>query len=599
MSATKDPPSVAPVEDGRGARFLKNVPLLAGLSDELRVALREQMEAVNLSGGEWLFHQGDAEDGLYLMRWGRVEVLDESDPSSLRRLRVMARGEFLGELALLTGAPRSAGVRALRDSRLLRMDRVVFEAAINQQPEVGVLVATELARRLQQPPSRGVRAEPMSVLAVLELGDGEGAALSDAVLQEELKSRVSVGVLDARAGGGVTHRQRQLQLEAMEREYNLTLLICRRGDDEEWRAFCLRQCDRVLVLGGGLPPAQLPALGGVVDLVLVRPARARLLAWLDRIESPGLHILDSTSRTSAALQRTVRRLLGSSVGLVLSGGGARSLAHLGALRVLRDAGVVFDRFAGVSMGALLAALLASGREIEEVVPLCRREFVERDPFNDFTLPVVSLIRSGKAEEMLERMFGHTLIEEMTQPYLCVSADLVAASQVCHQRGLLLRAVGASMSLPGIAPPVIAKDGHLLVDGGVLNHLPTRELAQAQEGPLVACDLALSGKGRGLPPAPIPRIVRRFLPRKVELPTITQVLARASMLGGLRDAPERRRLADLSIVTSTPDIGFFDWARMAEALRAGEEAAQAALQTPEGEAVLQTLLNPSFSRLRGR
>ena len=122
------------------------------------------------------------------------------------------------------------------------------------------------------------------------------------------------------------------------------------------------------------------------------------------------------------------------LGLVLSGGGARGFAHIGALAVLADAGFEFDRIGGCSMGAFIAAMAAAGRDPDEMQACCSEELVRRSPFNDYTFPRVALIRSRKAAAMLTRVFGEARVEEFARPLFTVSADLLTSRVVVHRRG---------------------------------------------------------------------------------------------------------------------------------------------------------------------
>src|SRR4029453_7342496 len=199
------------------------------------------------------------------------------------------------------------------------------------------------------------------------------------------------------------------------------------------------------------------------------------------------HVVPAGSGFADGVARVARRLTGRSLGIVLSGGGARGFAHIGALGALADARFEIDRLGGCSMGSLIAALAASGAGSEEIADSCRAELVRCSPFTDYTLPRVALIRSRKAGAMLERLFGTTLVEELERPLFPASADLLSSRLVVHRRGTVVYAVGASMSIPGVAPPV-RRAGRLLVDGGVLNNLPVDHMAETGEGPVVAVDV---------------------------------------------------------------------------------------------------------------
>ena len=190
------------------------------------------------------------------------------------------------------------------------------------------------------------------------------------------------------------------------------------------------------------------------------------------------------------------------------------------MHALAEAGVIVDRLGGTSMGALVGALAASGLSPHAVEATLRRELVERKPFADYGLPRVALIRAKRARSLLDRLFGTTAIEELSRDFFCMSADLVSARSIAHRRGSLVTAVGASMSLPGLAPPI--RDGdRLLVDGGVLDNLPVEVMASTQEGPVIAVDVL----ARGLPGARR----RSRSTRGPRLPSIVETLARSSTL----------------------------------------------------------------------
>ena len=160
---------------------------------------------------------------------------------------------------------------------------------------------------------------------------------------------------------------------------------------------------------------------------------------------------------------------------------------LALLAELEDDGIEVDRYGGCSMGSLIAAMAAAGWSPQTIRDRCHDELVRRSPFNDYTIPRVALIRSRKAGRMLDRLFGGLTIEELAKPLFTVSADLLSSRLVIHRQGSVIEAVGASMSIPGLAPP-LPHGGRLLVDGGVLNNLPVDAMADAAEGPIVAVDV---------------------------------------------------------------------------------------------------------------
>ena len=163
--------------------------------------------------------------------------------------------------------------------------------------------------------------------------------------------------------------------------------------------------------------------------------------------------------------------------------------------------------------------------------------------------------------MLERLFGELTIEELAKPLFTVSADLLSSRLVVHRRGNLMEAVGASMSIPGLAPP-LPHGGRLLVDGGVLNNLPVDAMADSAEGPIVAID-----------------VVKRLEPSEdgdAPLPSIMETLSRATVLGSVERAERNRELALLVVTPEVQDIPLRDFRSLDRAVERGREAARRAL-----------------------
>jgi len=348
------------------------------------------------------------------------------------------------------------------------------------------------------------------------------------------------------------------RLERTEREHDRVVLIA--GGADGWSAFCLRQADRIVLFGGPEQPVPRDAALRGCDLAWLGSAGdGGLLAPWDAELRPARRHLLVAGRLDAGIRRLARRLAGRAVGLVLSGGGARALSHIGVLDALDEAGIVVDRIGGCSMGAYVGALYAIGLRPDEVAERCRDELVRHRPFNDYTVPRVALIRARKAQRMLQRLFGARRIEKLERDYFCVSADLVAAEPVVHRSGPLWEAVGASMSLPGLVPPVVAGE-RLLVDGGVLDNFPVELMSAGAEGPIVAVDA----------------MGRRPLGGAGGRPPLLETLARATVLSSWQAAGVSRALADVLIVPDPGAVPMLGFDRLDELRRAGREAAHSSV-----------------------
>jgi NTE family protein len=552
---------------GVSVTTLAGVPLLAGADAEALETLAADAHPLRALAGHWVMREGDDADDLYVVLRGRLRVIAEADGEE-RTLRVLGPGAAIGELALLTGAPRSASVRAVRDTTLLQLSRDRFVELMERDPRFAAAVARELAAQLQT--SGGLDAPPSrpALIALRRLGSEVPLEQVARSLAQSLETYGPVELLGPEAAG----------TKAVERaeDENAHVLLLDEAGAGVWSDLCARQADRVLLVATEHSPA--PASPSPdADLVILGPSSGDALrSLLDAVAPRTHHRLATTEPSDPGAGRLARRVVGRALGVVLSGGGARGFAHIGALAELERDGIEVDRYGGCSMGALIAAMAAAGWSAQDIRDRCHEELVRRSPFNDYTIPRVSLIRSRKAARMFDRLFGELTIEELARPLFTVSADLLSSRLVVHRRGSLIEAVGASMSIPGLAPP-LPRSGRLLVDGGVLNNLPVDAMADSDEGPIVAID-----------------VVRRLeASEEVEppLPSIMETLSRATVLGSVERAERNRELALLVVTPDVQDVPLRDFGALDRAIEAGRSATRRVLDAGGRDTIVAAVSAP--------
>ncbi len=596
--------------------FLRGVALFAELEPALLDRVTSLAEPVRLARGEWLFHGGEEPDAVYALRLGQLEVINERGDAEggPLTLNTLTRGTVLSELALLNGSRRSASVRALRDSELVRVPKAAFDRLLGSEPALALALTRALSTQLQA--SRAITATrreavPVTIalraldpsLPLLDLADG---------LSRELCAHGSVAVLYRAAGASpqpqspdcpdsVAHAGDPAQfaplIERCERDHDRVVMVCDFEAESEWTRFCLSRADRVLALASAeFPPdegssvapseprADLERLRGC-DLFLYRaqPVAVGRGGWVAAIAPRSIYAVGGGAGERADLARVARGLAGNAVGVVLSGGGARAFAHLGALDVLLDAGLCVDRVAGVSMGAFIGGLLACGRDAAQIDACCYEEWVRRNPINDYTFPRSSLIKGQKAEVMLERTFGEARGELLSRSFYCASVDLRAAQLVIDRDGSLAEAVASSMALPLIGPPH-RRDGSLRIDGSLLDNLPLEPMAQAGEGPILVIDIK-GGEGPR-PAAGAPLALGSGEPvassdptahRSRRLPALPETMGRIALLSSANTGESARRYADLTISCRVPGVGLLEFHQIDQAREAGRLAALAELE----------------------
>ena len=262
------------------------------------------------------------------------------------------------------------------------------------------------------------------------------------------------------------------------------------------------------------------------------------------------------------------------LGLALSGGAARGLAHVGVLKVFAEEGLRVDCVAGTSAGALVGGALASGMSVEELERL-GRSLRWRD-FGRVTLSRLGVQSNASLEDYVRARFPVTRFEELAIPFAAVATDLkTGAAVVMRDEGDVAFAVRASCAIPGWYVPVTDAEGRQLVDGGLVANLPVSVVRALGAEVVVAVDVNHEGAKFMGPPTSVVGVLLQ------------------SMLVVQRVACEhQRQLADVCV---SPRVGHLRWdelARASEFIEAGEEAARASIPA------LKELLEPQAEEDHG-
>lgn len=536
-----------------------------------------------LTGGETLFAEGDPADTLYLVRSGRLGVFRrEPGDQPPQFVGVIRPGEPAGEMAMLAGSPHTADVVALRDSEVLALPRDAFFEAARTEPDLMVELSRLMIHRARERRTGG--SEP-SVFGFLSARPRPIRAFVERVAAAIEADGYSCQVIDQSALSSAAD-----WFSRVEDNHDFVLYVAEM-DEPAWAALCARQVDRLFVVGQCLlaPPNRPMPHSSVLDaqrrtdLILLRDPRmarpANTGVWLDAIQ-PG-RWFQAMEGDQADADRIARVITGSAVGVVMSGGGARAYSHIGALRALKEAGVPIDFVGGASMGAVVAAGPALGWTLEELEERITRSFVDSDPLSDITFPMLAMTRAKKVEGLLQAAYGEVDLADLVRPFFAVSTNLTAGRIEVHRRGLMRRAMRASIAIPGLLPPIVI-DRQVLVDGAVLNNLPTETMRQMTSGPVIGIDMS---QARGVDPELIqhPPSVWRMLATGAwrRGPPIVSIMMRAATLTTDAEIERSRTVSDI-LVQPTPDgVDIRDWKAYGPAVDAGYRAMKSELEALDG------------------
>ncbi len=526
-------------------------------------------------GGAWLFRQGDQGDALYLVARGLLQTwIDSPESGGQQMIAEISPGEIVGEIGLLAGGQRSAGIRAVRDSLLLRMDAAAFDKLAQQRPELVRHIAGGVAARLRDrtagtaPAKRSIRsiavvpldgAPSVETLMSRLLADlsGEGPtllltaarmrALGAPDVPVDTRHEISPAMVDWLAGQEDQHR---------------FMVYLADSDASSWSDLAVRHADLILLVANAAgDPARRPWESVLLDdadgpvarraLVLMRDGAPETLSgtapWL-RARTLDFH-LHLRAGVPGDFARLTRILAGTAVGLVLGGGAARGFAHLGVCRALAEAAIPVDWVGGASIGAAMGASIAQAGPMDELLAAARRAFVDGKPFSDVTFPVISLLRGRRMQRLIDTYLTGD-IEDLPLPFFCVSSNLGQGTLRVHDRGPLGPAVRASASLPGVFPPAVV-DGHLAIDGGILDNLPVDLMRRRPVGTVIAVDVT-SRNNYAVEYAAVPSswavLAGRFLPfaRRYRVPSFMSLVLKAAEIGTMASVRAAGLRADLLV-----------------------------------------------------
>lgn len=537
-----------------------------------------------LTGGETLFAEGSDADTLFLLRSGRLGVFrrEHGTDRPPQFVGVIRPGEPAGEMAMLAGTHHTADVVALRDCEVVALPRDAFFEAARTEPDLMVELSRLMIQRARDRRSGG--GEP-SVFGFISARPRPIRAFVERIAAAMEADGFTCQVIDQSALSSAAD-----WFSRVEDQHDFVLYVAEM-DEPAWAALCARQVDRVFVIGSGLlaPPNRPLSHAGVLDaqrrtdLILLRDPRmirpANTAVWLDAIQ-PG-RWFQAVEGDQADAGRMARVITGSAVGVVMSGGGARAYSHIGVLQALQEARVPIDFVGGSSMGAVIAAGPAMGWTQEELEARIHKAFVDSDPLSDITFPMLAMTRAKKVDCLLQEAYGDTDLADLVRPFFAVSTNLTSGRIEVHRRGLMRRALRASIAIPGILPPIVI-DGQVLVDGAVLKNLPTEVMRQMHAGPIIGVDMS---EARGVdpdlienPPSIWGLIVTGAWRRG---PPIVSILMRSATLTTDADIESARAATDL-LIQPTPDgLDIRDWKGFDAGVSAGYLAASAALATLDG------------------
>jgi NTE family protein len=588
--------------------------LLGALQLESRLRLIAGSRVERLGVGETALTAGQHVESLSVVLEGyfRVEVPDRHGLPI--EVATFAPGDYFGEMSFLRGERASATVRASIAAAVLRIPHTLLaEVAANDASlmrELARVVAVRLSATNERfralRPGRAVACtvagasweeaalvqvarsasfhagSPTLVVDLRRSGPVAGAAplpplsgpaQSEAIAAIEGFAAQSEDAVGWTPAAGMERGELIQAVSRLQSRFPLVLVLCSDGEPPgvfDGPVSFARQgpgpsgpTDSVdVVLAAGDVDAR-PA--GVARLAAARGSNVLAVFGGGERALQGQRSWPAASEPWHSIDRVARRLLRRSTGLALGAGGAKGYAHIGVARALRAMGVPIDYVAGSSIGAPIAAGISVGmlpgalkRELDSTFSRALRPVV----------PYQSFLSSRRIVREMDRLVAGRGWDDVEVPLAVVAVDLDMREEVVLRDGPPARTLAASMAIPGIFAP-IEVNGRRLVDGGLLNPVPTATVAAL--GADIVIGVKLTDPPRGPRPQGRPRYLLRGAP-----PILDHVVSAIDIMQ-MKIIADGAAQAD---VTITPEfkspVGLRDFRRGAELLAAGEDAAWAQL-----------------------
>ncbi len=624
--------------------------------------------------GTVIYHKGDTGNKLYLIASGQVALLDNANGRE-STVAVLGQGEIFGEMALLTGEPRSVSVRLDATSDLLVLDKKDFDDLMAQNPNIGIFLSQIISHRLARtmdPKAKGmdkrqplesklhlfVRLAPQiqGTLFTINLAvnlveqsrrkvvlvelclESKSAILAMLGLRADLPNSKELGSLPLRellkkvkishpCGLDIMAVPSSLFVSPQDREKAFVALNWLRSNYDhallaatplQWESLqsVFREVDEIYLVSGSSDQTE-NLSGKITQIIGQDEARASLrevhlisdgkdsfvdlakirVGWSRAIDKDyeqnrnPFEALNAT-RTLRAIERLARILAGLQIGLALGSGGALGYTILGILKILERERIYPDIIAGSSIGSLAGAMYARGLSIEEMTEIALS--IDAGWIRDFVFWDLAIPRGGgflggvKLQRFLKTIYDDLEFKDLEIPLACIATDIRTGEEITIREGRVLDAVRASIAIPVIFKPHLFQ-GRLLVDGGLVNPVPSSTLIQMGAALRLAVRLTSSPSER--------KSSIGLLGKKQEEESlgVLDVFFRTILTMSHQIAASKEDVAHVTIHPKTPNFNWKDFSRAQELITLGEAAAEEAL--PKIKALLPFFADYCATRLK--
>ncbi len=531
----------------------------AKLSKKSLQSLLKTGKVLSLDKNEKLFKQGDPTVSVYITITGSFSVFitDNTSQTSIADIGV---GELIGEMGSITGLSRSATVIANRKSKVLELSLKNIKNSSENNSEFMLLLArVAIARLLNSQNGKTVEHLP-SVYCFL----GTNAEEITSTTSRFMKKFGSVDIFSDKQ----LEKKTIIDRENSQEKADFTIYYSENVSDQPTEAikWMIQNSDRSILIYNGEDNKEQQELkfNNIQNYLGNYDA---IIKWPNSKIIPGVagRLLDSSNITnhyhyidSSDLKRISRILSGNGISLVLSGGGARGMAHIGFYKFALENKFEFDLVVGTSSGSLVGAGIALGWSFDEIVKNLGM-MAKVNPLLNLHIPKTSIFKDKVLRQYSAKWFSDLNIEDTRIPYRNISVDVEHSKESVNSRGRIEASVRASGALPGIFPPVKIGDT-LHVDGGVMNNLPTDQTRGLGISKIVGIDIGANASPESSG-------------QEQKEPGLFSLITLVATLGDSAGADLHRKQCDVLLLPEVSEIKIFDFKLYEKAISIGYDCAE--------------------------
>ena len=563
---------------------------------------------IHLPDNTNLFELGEQSDSIFFLVSGLLKAFVPSN-GSLIPVGEIYEGEVIGEMGILSDEPRSASVYSTRRSLVFKLSKSNTNMLMMKHPEIILQFANKIADRLRvtQTPTEdsSLRTDIFSILTA-SLGEGQkrasiniGKTLSNAIssisscyyLSKEVVNKIlNINDINKELASRENFGPLEDLLIRLCSEYRYLILLCD-VDYTRWTSWCMSVSETDIYLVNPIvginnqklldavesEEKKVPSYLNDEKQIMIYHKSKNVIPkdtfkYFEEI-SPVLKHFHIALDDSKDIDRVARTLIGKSIGLCLSGGGAKGNAHIGVYKALIENGIPIDTVCGTSAGGIIASLIASGHSPDKIIELLKISY-SNNVFKEYTLPYSSIIATNKVIEDAKVLSKNRYIEDLWLPLFTCAVNISTSELAVLDRGPIWEATRATAALPGILLPVI-KGKSLLVDGGLINNMPGDILLDRFGGKLISVSVSpeedmVANFDRF--PHQASHLLKKLLFKTkksdLDVPNIGDILMRSIMVSSAAKSLEVEKISDIFLNPKVDNVGMLEFESIDESVEIG-------------------------------